>query len=227
MDKLNGAPPKAKRRRINNLVVDSGTSNPSDTLETDPELDLHHELTTCQGQLKKNPAMSLDEAQSEARREYLRRNAARTRLRSKRKVAALQEQHGTLSQRVKELSHENEILRAQLTVLLEQPVPVTATNRTLSTAQVHNYQPGVVLSSVANQHQGRNGGGSSSLGTTTQLGPQYKPLQNNNNNNNNSLGPWANLLHLNGSSSLEVLSLATQLVQATTDQARSNATGQG
>lgn len=78
------------------------------------------DLTTVEGQLRRNPHMSEEEARLAAKREYNRRNAARARSRNKSLMQELQEKVSKLNRLTEELQRTNDILRAQLELLSKQ-----------------------------------------------------------------------------------------------------------
>jgi hypothetical protein len=78
------------------------------------------QLTTVEGQLRRNPRMSEEEARLAAKREYNRRNAARARSRNKSLLQELQEKVAKLNRFTEELQRTNDILRAQLELLSKQ-----------------------------------------------------------------------------------------------------------
>jgi hypothetical protein len=78
------------------------------------------QLTTVEGQLRKNPHMSEEEARIAAKREYNRRNAARARSRNKSLLQDLQDKVSKLNRFTEELQRTNDILRAQLELLSKQ-----------------------------------------------------------------------------------------------------------
>jgi hypothetical protein len=78
------------------------------------DIDSQPDLTTQEGQMKTHPTMTGEAAATEARREYNRRNASRTRKRNKLMVGDLQESVGFLTERVGDLERSNHALRMQL-----------------------------------------------------------------------------------------------------------------
>ena len=105
------SPPVAKKaRKRRNLTQ----------LNDNPDLDLHVDITTTSGQLAQNPHYTTEQAKSEAKREYNRRNAARSRVRNKHLMANLQERCALLSERVATVERENQLLRAQVAMFQEQ-----------------------------------------------------------------------------------------------------------
>lgn len=77
-------------------------------------------LTTVEGQLRKNPHMTEEEARIAAKREYNRRNAARARSRNKSLMEDLQRKVTDLTRSTEELQRTNDILTAQLELLTQQ-----------------------------------------------------------------------------------------------------------
>ena len=88
------------------------------------------DMTTAQGQLSLNPFLSMQDATKQAKREYQRQNAARNRVKHKRRVQDLEQQLATMTQRVHELEHENQRLEQKVKVLEEKEQQQEQQNRT-------------------------------------------------------------------------------------------------
>jgi hypothetical protein len=82
--------------------------------------DGEHDLTTPEGQLGMNPKLTEKEAATESKREYNRRNAARSRKRNKFMVGELNEKVHSLTKRTEDLQRSNDVLQAQIDVLQTQ-----------------------------------------------------------------------------------------------------------
>lgn len=76
--------------------------------------------TTAEGQLVLCPQYSIEEAKREAKREYNRRNAIRSRQRSKKSLHSLQQRVDDLFNKVRDLQLCNQILESQLVTLQSQ-----------------------------------------------------------------------------------------------------------
>lgn len=80
----------------------------------DPDLALRHKLTSEEGQLEEHPDFTPAQARKAAKREYNRRNAARTRIRLKFLFNEIQERCTAMSDELETLRADNKALKAEL-----------------------------------------------------------------------------------------------------------------
>lgn len=132
----------------------TGSSGRVNKKRKEPPQPAETDLTTVEGQLKKNPNLTEEQAKSQARREYNRLNAQRARKKNKELVQVLQNKVESLSQLANKLKHENEVLKAQLEITEKQNAalmgaasssaisgPAVLPHQIFVPPQVHQQQP--------------------------------------------------------------------------------------
>lgn len=114
--------PNKKRTSSSDIEQDEVSFPPQDRLQWHDLVEESREesarnefgLTTTKGQAAAHPDWTHEQCKQEAAREYNRMNAARARVRNKKKLMGLKEKVAELKEREDELLRENGALRAQL-----------------------------------------------------------------------------------------------------------------